>query len=142
VLHLGAPDEKDGLFRQMIGRVLRPAEGKLDAIVLDHSGAVYRHGLPEDHVEWTLDPDTRAKSAAHAERCEQHSSRLLECSQCSAIRVGGKPCPVCGFLPVMPARRVLVCDGELGLVNGGRADAPVQTMTGSARQGPDGQGTS
>jgi DNA repair protein RadD len=126
----------------MIGRVLRPAEGKLDAIVLDHSGAVYRHGLPEDHVEWTLDPDTRAKSAAHAERCEQHSSRLLECSQCSAIRVGGKPCPVCGFLPVMPARRVLVCDGELGLVNGGRADAPVQTMTGSARQGPDGQGTS
>ena len=52
-----------GLYRQMIGRVLRPAEGKPDAIVLDHSGAVFRHGFAEDPVEWTLDPDRRAESA-------------------------------------------------------------------------------
>jgi superfamily II DNA or RNA helicase len=38
----------------MVGRVLRPAPGKVNAIVLDRSGAVYRHGLPEDHVEWSL----------------------------------------------------------------------------------------
>jgi hypothetical protein len=36
--------------------------------VLDHSGAVFRHGLPEDHVEWTLDPDSRATSPEHAKR--------------------------------------------------------------------------
>jgi len=49
-----------GLYRQMIGRVLRPAPGKATAIVLDHSGAVFRHGLPEDRVNWALDPDDRA----------------------------------------------------------------------------------
>jgi superfamily II DNA or RNA helicase len=27
-----------GLYRQMVGRVLRPADGKLDAVILDHSG--------------------------------------------------------------------------------------------------------
>jgi DNA repair protein RadD len=37
---LARPTKKMGLFRQMIGRVLRPAEGKSDAIVLDHSGAI------------------------------------------------------------------------------------------------------
>jgi hypothetical protein len=44
-------------IRQMIGRVLRPADGKPDAIILDHSGAVFRHGFAEDPVEWTLRPD-------------------------------------------------------------------------------------
>ena len=38
---LARSTKKMGLFRQMIGRVLRPADGKPDAIVLDHSGAVF-----------------------------------------------------------------------------------------------------
>ena len=41
------------------GRVLRPAPGKVNAIVLDHSGAVFRHGFVEDRVEWALDPEKR-----------------------------------------------------------------------------------
>jgi superfamily II DNA or RNA helicase len=80
---LARPTKKMGLYRQMIGRVLRPADGKPDAIILDHSGAVFRHGFAEDPVEWTLDPDTRAESAIHTARCSDNSkSRLLECSQC------------------------------------------------------------
>ena len=67
---LARPTRKMGLYRQMIGRVLRPAPGKIDAIVLDHSGAVFRHGFVEDPVEWTLDPDRHAESPAHAKRCE------------------------------------------------------------------------
>ena len=63
---LARPTKKMGLYRQMIGRVLRPAEGKPDAIILDHSGAVFRHGFAEDPVEWTLDPDTpRRKRRPH-----------------------------------------------------------------------------
>ena len=65
---LARPTKKMGLFRQMIGRVLRPADGKADAIVLDHSGAVYRHGLPEDLMQWTLNPDQVAVSPEHAKR--------------------------------------------------------------------------
>jgi superfamily II DNA or RNA helicase len=117
---LARPTKKMGLYRQMIGRVLRPAPAKQDAIVLDHSGAVFRHGFAADFVAWTLDPDRRAASPAHAFRCESPSSRLLECSQCDAIRVGGQPCMVCGFLPRRPAQYISTHDGELGLVDGSR----------------------
>jgi DNA repair protein RadD len=77
-----------------------------------------------DPVEWTLDPDRHAESQKHAARCESGSkSRLLECAQCSAIRIAGEPCPACGFLPQAPPRPVRIGDGELGLVEGGRAKA-------------------
>ncbi len=99
---LARPTKKMGLYRQMIGRVLRPADGKADAIVLDHSGAVFRHGLVEDPVEWTLDPDRRAASPVHQRRCEHPASRLLECSQCGAVRVAGEACFHCGFLATAP----------------------------------------
>ena len=121
---LARPTKKMGLYRQMIGRVLRPAEGKPDAIILDHSGAVFRHGFAEDPVEWTLDPDRHSESAAHAARCTDGSqSRLLECSQCGAIRIAGEPCCACGFLPQRPPRPVPIGAGELGLVEGRRAKA-------------------
>jgi DNA repair protein RadD len=120
---LARPTKKMGLFRQMIGRVLRPADGKADAIILDHSGAVFRHGMPEDRVDWTLDPDRRATAPEHQKRLDggQHRGGLLECSACGAVRMGGKPCPACGFLPKRPAEFIATADGELGLVEHGRA---------------------
>ena len=115
---LARPTKKMGLYRQMIGRVLRPAEDKTDAVVLDHSGAVYRHGFVEDHVEWLLEPDKRSASAAHTKRlAASPCSRLLECTQCGAVRVGGEPCFHCGFLPQRLPRAVEIDDGELGLVD-------------------------
>jgi DNA repair protein RadD len=115
---LARPTKKMGLYRQMIGRVLRPAEDKTDAVVLDHSGAVYRHGFVEDHVEWLLEPDKRSASAAHTKRlAASPCSRLLECTQCGAIRVGGEACFHCGFLPQRLPRAVDIVDGELSLVD-------------------------
>ena len=116
---LARPTKKMGLFRQMIGRGLRPAEGKTDCIILDHSGAVFRHGLPEDRVEWTLDPEHRAIAPAHQKRQGNRESKLVECSQCSTLRMGGQPCPCCGFLPRRPAEYVAHIDGDLGLVVNG-----------------------
>jgi superfamily II DNA or RNA helicase len=109
-----------GLYRQMIGRVLRPAEGKADAIILDHSGAVYRHGLPEDHVEWTLDVDRRAENPTHEQRKSGDEPKLRECPQCQQIIVV-PPCANCGWEPQRRGRDVDVAEGELGLVVGGRA---------------------
>jgi DNA repair protein RadD len=119
---LARPTKKMGLFRQMIGRVLRPADGKIDAIVLDHSGAVFRHGLPEDRVQWFLNPDLRAIAPEHAKRQSRSESKLIECSQCQTLRVGGMPCPNCGFWPKRPAEFVRHVDGDLGLVQAGKAN--------------------
>jgi superfamily II DNA or RNA helicase len=119
---LARPTKKMGLYRQMIGRLLRTATGKQYAIVLDHSGAVFRHGLPEDHVAWTLDPEKHAESPEHQRRLsEGRHNGLLECTQCSALRMGGKPCPACGFMPRRPAEFIVPAAGELGLVQRGKA---------------------
>jgi DNA repair protein RadD len=89
---LARPTKQMGLFRQMIGRVLRPADGKPDAIILDHSGAVYRHGLPEDHIEWTLAVDQRAVNPAQVKRERGEAPKLSRVpivqggDGCSAVR--------------------------------------------------------
>jgi DNA repair protein RadD len=120
---LARPTKSMGLFRQMIGRVLRPAPGKVNAIVLDHSGAVYRHGLPEDHVDWSLSPDHKAVAPAHEARKQRDKKVLLDCPACDtlSIRLGGQPCPNCGWLPKRAGEFVATAAGELGLVTGGRA---------------------
>jgi DNA repair protein RadD len=130
---LARPTKKMGLFRQMIGRGLRPAEGKSDVVILDHSGAVFRHGLPEDRVEWSLDPDRHAEAPAHQARLEHKAAALIECTQCSALRLGGQPCPACGFLPQRPAQYVAHVEGELGLVTNGKAKAQLYTSEEKAR---------
>ncbi len=115
---LARPTCKMGLYRQMVGRVLRPAPGKVNAIVLDHSGAVYRHGFVEDHVEWTLDPDKRSESRTHAARERAgYSSRLCECTQCGSMRVAGEACQHCGFLPQRSPKAIQFADGDLALVD-------------------------
>jgi DNA repair protein RadD len=115
---LARPTKKMGLYRQMLGRVLRAAAGKTDAVILDHSGAVFRHGLAEDPVEWTLDPDRKAVSKVHESR--KGEAKLIECTQCSALRLGGQPCPACGFMPKRPSRGVDYVDGDLALVGGSK----------------------
>jgi DNA repair protein RadD len=112
---LARPTRQQGLFRQMISRVLRPADGKPDAIILDHSGAVYRHGLPEDHVKWTLDVDKRAVNPAQAKRDRGEAPKLHECPSCKGIMVK-PPCGNCGWQPQPRARAVDVEGGELVLV--------------------------
>jgi DNA repair protein RadD len=113
---LARPTRQMGLYRQMIGRGLRPASGKRDLIVLDHSGAVYQHGFVEDRVEWTLKPDRRAKNAQQEAREASPASRVIECSQCGSMREGGKACPYCGFLPQTPPKSIVIGAGSLGLV--------------------------
>lgn len=125
---LARPTKKMGLYRQMVGRVLRPADGKFNAIVIDHSGAVFRHGFVEDKVEWTLHPDKRAENPTHAAREQAgNSSRLLECTKCGSIRVAGEACRHCGFLPQRPPQAVVFKNGDLALVDRQRRTAPAQS---------------
>jgi DNA repair protein RadD len=118
---LARPTKQMGLFRQMIGRVLRPAPGKPDAIILDHSGAVFRHGLPEDHVEWTLDVDRKAENKKQSKRRRGEEPKLRECPSCKVL-LAHPPCHQCGWIPA-PRRRGCDVDfeeGELGLVVDGK----------------------
>ncbi len=114
---LARPTKHHGLFRQMVGRVLRPAPGKADALVLDHAGAVFEHGFIEEPVNWTLSPGKRAENPRQTARAQSRAPALTSCPECSAVRFEGHPCPVCKWRPQPKPQSVDVADGELGLVD-------------------------
>ncbi|MCP3464476.1 DEAD/DEAH box helicase [Bradyrhizobium sp. CCGUVB23] len=123
---LARPTKQMGLYRQMIGRGLRPAADKPNCIVIDHSGATYRLGFAEDYVEWTLDPDHHAENSTHAARTGDRPGgpRIVECQDCGAARVGGMACLSCGYLPAPSPCAIEVIDGDLGLVASSRRARP------------------
>jgi len=116
---LARPTKQLGLYRQMVGRVLRTALGKANAIVLDHSGAVHRLGLVEDRVEWTLAEDRKAEVPAQMKRAAA-AIEPCACAECGTMRWPGLACYECGYLPKRQGSAVDVADGELGLVTSDR----------------------
>jgi DNA repair protein RadD len=109
---LARPTKSMGMYRQMIGRGLRPFEGKDHCLVLDHSGATLQHGFVEDEMLWTLSPDEKAINAKTAAKGSP-SDRLCECPACNALRVAGEACQHCGWEPKRRGEYHVVADGEL-----------------------------
>lgn len=75
-------------YRQWIGRSLRPCEGKEYAIILDHVANVFRHDMPDSHIDWSLDqPPESART-----------TNLVACEKCHFTFYGWMIiCPHCGF---------------------------------------------
>ena len=51
---LARPTQSLSRFLQMVGRALRPSEGKEHAIIVDLADNYIRHGLPNEDRVWTL----------------------------------------------------------------------------------------
>lgn len=110
---------------QKVGRVMRTAEGKDFALLIDHAGnwtGFYR----ETHAFFDEGCD-RLDSKALAS-CERNTSRTqiaeLKCKACGfvwpASRNGEAPiknCPACGAARKRPRRKLHVVDGELERVD-------------------------
>ncbi len=54
VVLLARPTKSLSLYLQMVGRVMRPAEGKTEGIILDNAGLWLEHGLSTIDREWSL----------------------------------------------------------------------------------------
>lgn len=122
---LARPTKSFGLLWQMLGRGRRTAPGKSDCIVLDHTGSFPRVGMPDDRIEWTLDPE----SGAHRNRDEEKrkiltSPKIRECPSCKTLGEAGKVCGHCGFLPTPKPHIVIPREGELVEVKGGKPQLP------------------
>jgi len=81
-------------YLQAAGRVLRPAPGKTEAILVDLSGATHLHGLVDDDRTYTLDGGI---SLARLDP-------LRTCMECGATFRSAPICPQCGA--VMAPRKV------------------------------------
>ena len=106
-LVLARPTRQQGLYRQMVGRGLRPAEGKSHLVVLDHSGAIYLHGCVEDAIEWTLSPDKRAANQAHSARpCATRTAATSRGSSIARAAVqSGCPARLASTVVIIPSDR-------------------------------------
>jgi len=102
------PTQSLGMYLQMVGRVLRAAEGKDKAIILDHANCVLRHGLPDDDREWTLQGRKKRKG-----KQDEAVPPVRQCPNCYACHAPAPTCPACCHVYESQGRAPEQQDGEL-----------------------------
>ena len=103
---MARPTASLALWRQQVGRILRPFPGKERAILLDHTGNCLRHGFAESPIEWTLDP-ARPKKATE----KVFANRV--CPQCFRTHAWALACPECHYVYQVKPREIAEREGEL-----------------------------
>lgn len=89
---------------QACGRVMRPHQGQAYGIVIDHAGAVFRHGFPDEDSEWTLEGN--ADEAFAKKKEEGKTEQVHYCKHCELLFKGTLGCPQCHRQPVKPPRSI------------------------------------
>lgn len=89
------PTQSLTLYIQQSMRSMRYMPGKT-AIIIDHVGNCYLHGLPDDNREWTLEPKKK----------QENIVKIRECPQCYAVYPPTQQkCPYCGYAAVKEIQR-------------------------------------
>lgn len=101
------PTKSLSLHLQQVGRALRPAPGKSEAIILDHAGNSLMHGLPDDLREWSLDDREKKKRGPVAEVA------IKQCKECFFVYRPAPACPQCGHVAEVKAREIEQVEGTL-----------------------------
>lgn len=101
------PTKSLALFLQMIGRALRKAEGKHEALIFDHAGLWLDHGWFDAPIEWSLDGDAR-KRRLHL----MGDGRLRRCPKCKEVRSERIEVCNCGY-EFPSGREIGEFDGQL-----------------------------
>ena len=94
-LIIARPTKSLNYHLQAIGRVLRPAPGKENALILDHAGNFERLGFPDDEFEMVLHT---GKDKTKEKKREKKAKLPKPCPKCFFIKEPGqRVCPQCGF---------------------------------------------
>lgn len=89
------PTQSLTLYIQQSMRSMRYMPGKT-AIIIDHVGNCYLHGLPDDDREWTLEPKHK----------QENTVKIRECPMCFAVYPPTlDKCPYCGYAAVKEVQR-------------------------------------
>ena len=114
---LARPTKSYGLYLQIVGRGLRPYDGKEDCIVIDHAGAVYQHGFVTEAGDWSLDPDETVQERREKKAAENKAQdKLIHCRECGrnySLEKDGVHCPSCGAKPTQQAKELNMREGRL-----------------------------
>lgn len=102
-----APTTSLIIAMQRWGRVLRMKPGKT-AILLDHSGNILRHGLPDMEREWSLEGEVKS-----SRNSEEKAISVRTCPKCFRIHLPEPTCPECHFIYPLQQRVVEEKEGDL-----------------------------
>ncbi len=116
------PTQSLTLHIQQSMRSMRYMPGKT-AIIIDHVGNCYRHGLPDDDRTWSLEPKHK----------QENTVKIRECPECYAVYSPvEKKCPVCGAEPVHEIRTVNRKTVDIDLIELTRRETIKNTKLSSA----------
>ncbi len=106
---LARPTLSETLHMQQLGRLIRPADGKTDALLLDHAGNTLRFGLPVDFEVPDLDSGEHRST-----RQKRKLAKMVACSECGfALEPDQRICPDCGVDRPVRQSKVTYVDGRL-----------------------------
>lgn len=111
---LARPTKSLSLYMQQVGRALRVLEGKTEAVIADHAGNVFRHGMPDDERTWSL--QGRAKQARGG---PNDATPIRQCAVCYRVVPSiVKVCPGCDTpFPENSRRMIGTKAGQLSKVD-------------------------
>lgn len=122
------PTQSLTLYIQQSMRSMRYMPDKI-AIIIDHVGNCYLHGLPDDEREWSLE----------SKKKQENTVKIRECPMCFAVYPPTKQkCPYCDYAAVKEIQRKDKAVVEIDLVEMQRqedikntrlADAQLETWT-------------
>jgi superfamily II DNA or RNA helicase len=102
------PTASTSLYLQQAGRCLRPHPSKTESYILDHVGNVFRHGLPDDDREWSLD------GGCETTKKDAEKNPYIQCESCYFVFMKTeKCCPKCGYERPIQSREIEQVDGDL-----------------------------
>lgn len=100
------PTKSLSLYIQQSMRSMRYKENK-EAIIIDHVGNCFEHGLPNQEFDWSLE-DQQKKNKKNK---SDEDIKIKQCKQCFAIvDPSVKVCPYCGY--EFPVKEIKVKETE------------------------------
>jgi DNA repair protein RadD len=106
---LARPTKSVALHMQQCGRGLRPGDDKC-AIIADHAGNAFRHGLPDDPRRWSL----KGREARQRLSAANDALPVRQCKTCFRVSPSTVDvCPGCGEEFPVIVRQLAQEDGEL-----------------------------
>lgn len=106
------PTQSLSLYIQQVGRALRLMGDKSHAIILDHVGNCFIHGMPDEDREWSLEGVKKSRKKGEKDK----PARVMQCMGCLAVHAPAPSCPQCGFVHPVQSREIEEVDGELTAV--------------------------
>lgn len=102
------------LYLQVVGRVLRPSEGKKDCIVIDHAGAVYEHGTVDQDWDWRLEYGSEKNiNNVMRSKIKFKKKAQITCGNCKEVYEFRIDCPSCGWKPKFRGQEVQTFEAYL-----------------------------